>query len=230
MTEFFSSSSFLALLVTIGSFVAVNSLKKKVKFALFNPILISSAVSILFLVLTKTDYQEYRVKTEFLSRLLTPATVCLAIPLYEQFEVLKKKSGAIFAGILSGVLSSFICMAVLALLFKLDHSMYVTILPKSVTSAIGMELSALNGGNPSITTVLIILSGITGNITAVPLLKLLRVTDPVAKGVATGTSSHAIGTAKAMEMGETEGAVSSLSIVIAGIMTVIEMLFVSRIF
>ena len=152
--------------------------------------------------------------------MLTPATICLAIPLYEQMELLKKNVKIILVGILSGVLTSLCSILVMALLFGLSHAEYVTLLPKSVTTAIGIGISEELGGYVSITAAVIIVTGILGNVIADILFKVFRITEPIAKGIALGTASHAIGTAKAIELGETEGAMSSLSIVVAGILTV----------
>jgi len=135
--------------------------------------------------------------------------------------VLKKNWKAIFAGIASGVLTSLLCVLALVLLFGLSHEEYVTLLPKSITTAIGIGISEELGGYVSITAAVIIITGVLGNVIGETILKIFRITEPVAKGVALGSASHAIGTAKAMELGEVEGAISSLSIVVSGIMTVI---------
>ena len=154
-------------------------------------------------------------------QLLTPATVCLAIPLYEQLELLKKNWHAVLIGILSGVLSSLGAILGMAVLFRFSHEEYVTFLPKSITTAIGMGVSEKLGGYVSISVAAIIITGVLGNIFAEIVFRLFRIHEPVAKGIALGTASHAIGTAKAMELGEVEGAMSSLSIVVAGLITVI---------
>jgi putative effector of murein hydrolase len=227
--EFLANSMYWAIVISLASYVFGDALKRKFKIAVMNPILISVALTSVFLLATGSDYSQYKANSSLLSWLLTPATICLAIPLYEQLSVLKKNGLAIIVGIASGVLTSFLCILALALLFSLGHSEYVTLLPKSITTAIGIGLSEQNGGYVSITAVVIIMSGIVGNVASPFVLKILKITDPVAKGVAIGTSSHAIGTAKALEMGKVEGAVSSLCIVVAGIMTVIEVLLVRTI-
>lgn len=227
--EFLANSIYWAIVISLASYVFGDALKRKFKIAVMNPILISVALTSVFLLATGSDYSQYKANSSLLSWLLTPATICLAIPLYEQLSVLKKNGLAIIVGIASGVLTSFLCILALALLFSLGHSEYVTLLPKSITTAIGIGLSEQNGGYVSITAVVIIMSGIVGNVASPFVLKILKITDPVAKGVAIGTSSHAIGTAKALEMGKVEGAVSSLCIVVAGIMTVIEVLLVRTI-
>lgn len=224
--EFLVSSAYWAIVVSLASYILGDILKKKFKIAIINPILISVILTSAFLLLTGTDYARYKAGASLLSWILTPATICLAIPLYEQLSVLKTHKTAILTGILSGVITSFLCVLALGLIFHLNHAEYVTLLPKSITTAIGIGLSEQNGGYASITAVIIIMTGIVGNISSPFILKVLKITDPVARGVAIGASSHAIGTAKALEMGQVEGAVSSLSIVVAGILTVVEMLIV----
>lgn len=221
MTELFYESSYMGIVITLAAFLLGSFLKKKLKSAVFNPVLIAVALLIAFLVLTKTEYQAYNAGARYISLFLTPATVCLAVPLYEQFSVLKKNWLAVLAGILSGVLASLTSVFLFTLLFRFSHTEYATLLPKSITTAIGMGVSEELGGIPSLSAALIILTGITGNLLAEPVLKLLRIHDPAAQGVAIGSSSHAIGTSKALEIGDTQGAMSSLSIVVAGILTVL---------
>ena len=156
-----------------------------------------------------------------MSYLLTPATVCLAVPLYQQLNLLKKNLKAVAAGILSGVLTSILSVLGLSYLFGLSHDMYVTLLPKSITTAIGMGVSEELGGIVTITVAVIIITGVLGNMIADVVYRVVRIKEPVAKGLALGTASHAIGTAKAMEMGPVEGAMSSLAIAVAGLLTVI---------
>ena len=167
------------------------------------------------------DYPTYEAGAKYVSYLLTPATVCLAVPLYEQFQLLKKNAKAVLLGIFSGVLTSLGSIFLLSRLFRLDHATYVTLLPKSITTAIGVGVAEELGGYVSLTVAVILITGVLGNMIAEGLCKLFRITDPIARGVAIGTSSHAIGTAKAMELGEVEGAMSSLSIVVSGMLTVL---------
>ncbi len=221
MSEMIVNSTYFGVVLSIGAFLVGRALQKRFKHPLCNPLLIAIVLVILFLLVFHVDYETYQSSAKLLSSLLTPATVCLAIPLYEQFELLKKNVKAVLAGIASGVLSSLCCVLVLALLFRLDHASYVTFLPKSITTAIGMGVSEELGGYISITVAVIIISGILGNIFAESACKLFRITEPIARGVAIGSASHAIGTAKAMELGEIEGAMSSLSIVVSGLLTVI---------
>lgn len=221
MNEFFANAAFAGVSVSLISYMIGVYLKKKLNVGLFNPLLISIAVTIIFLVLAHIDYDAYNEGARYLSWLLTPATVCLAIPLYEEFELLKSNIRAVMCGIISGVLTSLITILVLALFFGLTHEEYVTLLPKSITTAIGMGVSEELGGYVTITVAVIIITGVIGNILAEFICKIFRIEEPIAKGIAIGSAAHAIGTAKAMEIGEVEGAMSSLSIAVAGILTVV---------
>lgn len=221
MKELFETSVFFGVVITLLSYVVGLVLKRRLKKAVFNPLLIAIALTMLFLLLFRIDYTVYNESAKYISFLLTPATVCLAVPLYEQWELLKKNYRAVFAGIFSGVLTSLCTILVLAVLFRLDHASYVTFLPKSITTAIGMGVSEELGGYVAITVAVIIITGVIGNMFAETICSIFKIDDPIARGIAIGTSSHAVGTAKAMEMGAVEGAMSSLSIVVAGILTVI---------
>lgn len=221
MSDFLQNSVFLGLTVTFLAYEVGLLLKKKLKRSLFNPLLIAVALCMGFVSLFHIDYETYNAGARYISYLLTPATVCLAIPLYNQFELLKKNKLSVLVGILSGVITSLVTILVLALLFSLTHQEYVSLLPKSITTAIGMDVSQELGGYVSVTVAIILVTGIFGNMFAELLFKVFRIEEPIARGIAIGTSSHAVGTAKAMELGEIEGAMSSLSIVIAGILTVV---------
>lgn len=221
MHDLLTNSIFFGVFISLAGYEAGLYIKKKWKLGIFNPLLISIIFVILVLLLLRVDYQTYQEGAKYLSYLLTPATVCLAIPLYEQLELLKHNIKAILIGIISGVITSLNCILILAIFFRFTHAQYTTMLPKSITTAIGMGISEELGGIVTITVAVIIVTGVLGNVIAESVCKLFRIHHPVAKGVAIGTSAHAIGTAKAMEMGEIEGAMSSLSIAVAGLMTVI---------
>jgi predicted murein hydrolase (TIGR00659 family) len=195
-------------------------LKKKLKLAIFNPLLISILLVIVFLLVFGVSYDSYNQSAQYLSYLLTPATVALAIPLYKQLELLKKNLFAILIAVAAGVVSSLGSILALSMAFQLTHAQYVTLLPKSITTAIGMGISEELGGNVTISVAVIIVTGVLGNMMLEPVCKLFRITNPISKGLAAGTASHAIGTAKAMELGEVEGAMSSLAIVVSGLITV----------
>lgn len=216
-----SETVYWGVAISIGSYLLGKFLQDRFKMILFNPLLFSTVFTVLFLLLLRINYNTYYEKANYLHYLLTPATVCLAIPLYEQVQALKKNLFAILVGIGSGVIASLSSILVFSALFKFSHAMYLTILPKSITAAMGMGISEELGGIPSLTVPIIIMTGITGNIMAEFVCRMLRIKEPIARGIAIGTSSHAMGTAKAIEMGDVEGAMSSLSIAIAGVMTVI---------
>ena len=221
MKEFFNSSVFFGVLVSLVGYEIGLFLKRKTKMAIFNPLLISIIFVMILLIVLKIDYKSYYNGAKYLSYLLTPATVCLAIPLYKEIELLKKNIVAIIGGIVAGVLSSAITIIIIALIFNLNHQEYITLLPKSITTAIGMGVSEEIGGIVTISVAAIIVTGIVGNIVAEYVCKLFRIKNPIAKGIGIGTASHAIGTAKAIEMGEVEGAMSGLAIAVSGILTVI---------
>ena len=220
LREILGNSQYWGLTLSIGAYLFACWLKQKTKLAFLNPILVSVIVIIAFLLGVGIDYDTYNTGAKYLSWLLTPSTVCLAIPLYEQISLLKKNFAAVAAGIVAGVLASLLTIFIMAKLFGLGHTEYVTLLPKSITTAIGMGVSEELGGYVTITVAVIVITGVLGNIFAELICKIFRINEPIAKGIAIGSASHAIGTAKAMEMGEIEGAMSSLSIAVAGILTV----------
>lgn len=220
MTVFLEDSLFAAVTLSLLAYLLGVVLKKKFKCAIFNPLLISIVITIVVLVTAHVDYDVYNQGASYLSWFLTPATVCLAIPLYEQWKLLKKNIKAVLLGIIAGVLTSLGTVWVLAEIMGLSHKEYVTLLPKSITTAIGMGVSEELGGYVTITVAVIVVTGVLGNIFGELICKIFRITDPIARGLSIGSASHAIGTAKAMELGEIEGAMSSLAIAVAGIFTV----------
>ncbi len=221
MKDLLCNSAFFGVVVSILGYEIGLFLKKKFNNGIFNPLLISILFVMASLVIFKVDFESYNNGAKYLSYLLTPATVCLAIPLYEQLDLLKNNFKAIILGIFSGVAASLISVFLFALLFQFTHEQYVTLLPKSITTAIGMGISEELNGIVTITVAVIIVTGIIGNILAEVICKVFHIHEPIAKGIAIGTSSHAIGTAKAMEIGEIEGAMSGLAIAVAGLFTVI---------
>lgn len=221
MKAFLTESVFFGALVSLAGYELGLILKKKFKLAIFNPLLIGSVSVIAVLLLFDLDYESYNEGGKYLSYLLTPATVSLAVPLYEQLGLLKKNLKAVAAGILSGVIASVVGVFALCKLFGMNHQQYVTLLPKSITTAIGMGVSEELGGIVTITVAVIVITGVLGNVIADLVYKVCGIEEPVAKGLALGTASHAIGTAKAMELGMTEGAMSSLAIAVAGLLTAV---------
>ena len=220
MNEILSQSIFFGIAITLVTYEIGLWIKQKTGKAIANPLLISVILIVAVLLLFHIDYETYANGAQYISIFLTPATVSLAVPLYRQLELLKTYPKAIFGGIIAGVLTAMVSVFALSLMFGLNHEQYVTLLPKSITTAIGMGISEKMGGILTI-TVVIIVTGILGNILADTICHLCKIEDPIAKGLAIGTSAHALGTAKAMELGEIEGAMSSLSIVVCGILTVI---------
>lgn len=217
----FVNTVYWGVVISISLYLICNYMQKRVKSIFLNPLLFSVVFTILFLLFFKIDYTCYYEKAVYLQYLLTPATVCLAIPLYEQIKLLKKNIKAIILGIISGVFTSMISVLLFCIIFSFSHVMYITLLPKSVTAAIAMGISKELGGLESLTVPIVIMTGITGNMIAEKVCRLFKIHEPIAKGIAIGTASHAMGTVKAIDMGKIEGAMSSLSIAISGIVTVI---------
>ena len=228
MSEFLQLSVFWGALISLAAYELGLILKKKFKLAIFNPLLIAIICVMGILVIFHVDYDSYYEGGKYISYLLTPATVCLAVPLYEQLTLLKKNLKAVVAGILSGVLASLVSVFLLAKLFGLSHEEYVTLLPKSITTAIGMGISEELGGIVTITVAVIIITGVLGNMIGEVVCRVFGIYEPVAKGLALGISAHAIGTSKAMELGQVEGAMSSLAIAVAGLLTVIAASFFAQ--
>lgn len=220
-SDIFTQSVFAGAAVSLIAYMAGSALKKKFRSGIFNPLLIAVAVTIVVLAATGTDYDTYYEGAHYLSWLLTPATVALAVPLYEQWLILKENAAAVIGGITAGVLTSLVTTFAISKIMGLTHEQYVTMLPKSITTAIGMGVSEELGGYVTITVAVIVITGVLGNMTGELFCRILRIEEPVSKGLAMGTSAHAIGTAKAMEMGEMEGAMSGLSIAVAGLITVV---------
>lgn len=221
MDNLVMSSETVGIVISLLAYEIGLAAQRKWKLAVLNPLLISIVLVIAFLLVFHVDYESYNLSAKYLSYLLTPATVCLAIPLYLQLELLKKNILAILGGVFSGVLASLGSVLAMSVLFGLDHAEYVTMLPKSITTAIGMGISEELGGYVTISVAVIIITGVLGNMSAEYICKLVRIKSPISRGLAIGTASHAVGTARAMELGEVEGAMSSLAIVVCGLCTVI---------
>ncbi|WP_312654273.1 LrgB family protein [Proteiniclasticum sp.] len=209
------------ILLSVIAFEIGILISRKTKNPLVNPLLVAIIIVIVFLLGLGIPKEKYDLGGSFILFFLGPATVVLAVPLYKQIELLKKDFVPIIVGILAGSVTSIMSVILLSKLFRIDLSVAVSMLPKSVTTAIGMEISKEIGGIVSLSVAVIVLTGITGAVIGPGLLKLFRIKDDVAQGVAIGTAAHAVGTSKAMELGETQGAMSGLSIGIAGIATVI---------
>lgn len=221
MNEMLVTSAFFCTALTLGAYMLGNWLKQRFHNPLLSPMVLAIVFVIVTLLLLGIDYDSYSKATMGISFLVTPATVCLAIPLYRQLALLRHNWLAILGGIFAGVLASLLTVFAVAMVFRLDAAQYATMLPRSITTAIGMEVSRELGGSATITMIAIMVTGVVGNMLAELVLRLLRVTNPIAMGVAIGSSCHVLGTAKAIEMGETQGAMSSLAIVVAGLLTVV---------
>lgn len=228
MPEFIGNSSFFFIALTLGCFALANLCQKKLKQPLLNPILVSAVMIIAILKVLNVPNTVYQAGCQTLSFLLTPATICLAISFYEQFQKLKSHISAILTGVLAGTVCSIGLIYLLSNFFDLNQALTASLLPKSVTTAIGVALSEEIGGIGAITTAAIAITGIFGNIIGPLLCRLFRLKDEVAQGVAFGTAAHVIGTAKASEMSELAGAVSSLALTIAGLVTAVLLSFLTQ--
>ncbi len=219
MAEFLTSVSWFPLVLTIGAFQVGLWFQRKFKSPVCNPILIAVILIVAVLLLTGLPVDVYAGGTQSLSWLLTPATVCLALPLYEQIKILKKNLWAILAGVVAGTVTSLAVLVLLCRLFRLDNAISVSLLPKSITTAMGIVLAEQNGGIAALTTPAILVTGILGSLTGSVLCKILHLDDPISQGVGFGTASHVVGTSRATELSPLSGAVSSLSLTVSGILT-----------
>lgn len=220
MLQELTSNYLFGLILSIAVFLAARWLANKTKIPLLNPLIVSIVLVIIFLKTTGISYENYYRGGSILNMLIAPATVALALPLYESVHLLKRHGRSILVGIISGTLLSTLLTACLAILFRYDKALTASIMPKSVTTAIAIEIAAKMEGIPTVTIIVVIVTGIIGAIMAPSLLKISRVEEPVAKGIAIGTAAHAIGTTKAMELGKVEGAMSGLAIGVTGLATV----------
>ena len=222
------SIGILPVVLTLFAYQIGLQCQKKWKTPLFNPILIGMLLVILFLSLTGMERRSYQDGTKYLSWLMTPATISLAIPMYEQFQILRKNLKAIAVGVAAGTISCLGMVLALSLIFGYDQSLTISLLPKGITTAIGMTLAELYGGTSSIATLAIVITGILGNMFGTYFCKWFGITQEIAQGVAFGTSSHVIGTAKANEISTLTGAVSSLSLVVSGLLTALAFPILTR--
>ena len=219
MHEFICGSSYFCVALTVGAFCIGSACQKKWKLAILNPILIGAGIVALTLLAFDIPVERYQENCRIISYLITPATICLAISFAEQLQTLKRHIPAIVVGVLAGSLCSIGSIAIMAKAFGLSEALTNSLLPKSVTTAIGVVLSEQAGGIGALTTAAIIITGVLGNMAGPFLSKLFRLKDPVAQGVAYGTASHVVGTSRAISIGPLTGAVSSLSLTLAGIVT-----------
>ena len=220
MSEIIGNAAYFGVTVSLAGYAVGLWIRKKVKKPFANPLLIAVLLVMGLILLLGIDYDVYNASAKYLSYLLTPATVCLAIPLYQQLTLLKKHWKAVIGGLTAGVASSLVSVLGLSMLFGLTHEQYVSLLPKSITTAIGMGLSEELGGIVTLTVAAIILTGVLGAVIGEGVCRLFKIRDRVAVGLAFGSAAHAVGTSRALEIGEIEGAMSSLAIAVSGLITV----------
>ena len=218
--EIISNNMFFGIFISLIAFEIGLFIYKKTKLPIFNPLLTATILIIYFLKIFNIDFDTYNNGGQFINIFLGPATIVLAVPLYKKLNLLKENFLPIFSGILVGSLVSVLSVIYIATFLVLDNSLTVSLLSKSVTTPIGIEITNSLGGSSSITVLAIVLSGIIGAIVGPTVFKVLKINNPISRGVSLGTASHAVGTSKALEIGEQEGAMSSLSIGVAGIVTV----------
>ncbi len=219
MREALGDNSFFCISLTMLAFCIGNAMQNKWKHAILNPILIGAGIVMIVLCLLDVPVADYQEGCRPLSCLMAPATICLGISFAEQAEKLKRHMAAMIAGVVAGTVCSLSSVAVMAYLFGMDRAMTISVLPKSVTTAIGVAISEQVGGIGAVTTAAIILTGILGNMAGPVMTRLFHIEEEVAQGVAYGTASHVIGTARAMEHSSLAGAAGSLALTVAGLLT-----------
>lgn len=221
MDNILVNTVYFGIVLSLLSYWVAVQIRKKLPYPIINPLLISAIISISVLVIFDINFETYNQGARFITILLTPSTVCLAVPLYKQVQILLKHLDAILISLLSGCIAGILSISLICSLMNTSNVIYYSLLPKSITTAIAIGVSDKLGGNSTITVGVVIVTGILGAIIAKGIFKIFKIKHPVAMGLALGNSAHAIGTAKALEFGEIEGAMSSLSIVIAGLLTVV---------
>ncbi|MBD5545192.1 MAG: LrgB family protein [Lachnospiraceae bacterium] len=221
MNELLQQWGYFGMAFGLGCYFFAAWLQKKCKLSILNPLLISTIIVVLFLWFFHVDYETFDQGARYITYFLTPATVCLAVPLYKQFQILRKNALAILAGVLAGCIAHGLVIGGMAALCKMEPILMVSLLPKSITTAIALGTCEELGGITGITIVGTLVAGLMGAILGPALLKWFRIKEPVAQGVCVGTASHAIGTSKMLELGQVQGAMSSLAIVVSGLITVV---------
>lgn len=227
MRVLFESPEFILVLI-FGSYLFGQWVFKKTRVAILHPLIISIAIIILFLQITKMDYETFQQGGKFVSFLLGPSVVALGYILYQQMSYLKGNVVSILTSIFVGSITGIVSVIVLAKITGADNALVMTLEPKSVTTAIAMNISAQSGGIPSLTAVIVLFCGIFGGIVGPFVLRILGIKSSIAKGLAMGASAHSVGTVKAMEMGVIEGAISGLAIGLMGVMTALLIPFIHQ--
>ena len=221
MDSIVQSSAYFGFFITLFGYWVSTQIAKRMRSTLCNPLLLTIIFIIAFLKLADISYASYDNGAKYINYFLTPSTVCLAVPLYRQMKLLKEYAGAILISIMSGTVACAIMIFGLAKLFLLENSIYASLVPKSITTAIALGMSEELGGLSAVTVMAVFVTGILGAVIATTVFKIFKIEDPVAQGLAMGTAAHAIGTSKALELGEIQAAMSSLAIAVTGILTVI---------
>ena len=225
MMEELLVSPYFGIALSVAAFGVGVKLNRKLKTPICNPLIIAIVLIVAVLLIFRIPYESYNVGGEIINMFLAPATACLAVAIYGKIRILKENWLPILVGCVVGSASSMGSILLLCRLFGLDAAMTASLLPKSVTTPIAISVSQAHGGIGPITVVAVLITGIFGSIAAPLLIKLFRVKDPMTAGLAIGASSHAVGTSKALELGETEGAMSGLAIGVCGLITVVLSLF-----
>ena len=215
------ASSYFGIALSVAAFWIGVKIQKKTGWVACNPLIIAIVIVAGVLLLFKIPYESYNQGGQIINMFLAPATACLAVSIYSKLELLKKNWLPITVGAACGSLTSMASIWLMCRLFGLDQVMTASLMPKSVTTPIAIGISENNGGIVPITVVAVIFTGILGSILAPVLIKIFKVDNPMVAGLSIGACSHAVGTSKAVELGETQGAMSGLAIGICGIMTVI---------
>ena len=221
LNELLGGSLFFGITLTLIAYRIGFAIQKKWKKVFLNPLLISIILIIGVLAVTGISYETYKYSAKYLSYFLTPVTVCLAVPLYRQLQVLKENMAAVIISIALGCLVHAGMLIAIAMMFRMENQLLFSLMPKSITTAIALGVSNEIGGIQGITVVGVIIAGISGAVLGPILLKIFHIEEPVAQGLAMGSAGHAIGTSKAIELGEIQAAMSSLAIVVTGILTVV---------
>ena len=221
INEVLGESLFFGMILSLLAYKIGFEIQKKYKKVFLNPLLIAIVLIIVFLLITGISYETYQYGAKYLSYLLTPVTVCLAVPLYKQLQTLKQNMTAILISVSIGCVAHAGVLIAVATLCKLDKQLLMSVMSKSVTTAIALGVTGEIGGIQGITVIGVMVAGISGAVLGPSILKWFHITEPVAQGLAMGSASHAIGTSKAIELGEIQAAMSSLAIVVTGILTVI---------
>lgn len=221
MKELFLESPYWGMLLTLLTYTVGIWVQRKTGWTLLQPILVCAALLIAFLEITGVPYEDYNAQNQFLNFLLPMTAVVLAVPLYRNLDILKKYAIPIFSGIISGTVATILSLIAIGKLMGTKDMILISMLPKSATNPIALEVSAHIGGIPSLTVAMVVVSGCFGAVCGPELLRIMGVTHPVAKGIAIGTLSHAVGTSRAFKEGQIEGSMSSLAIALAGMATAI---------